>query len=58
MFFLNITLTGIGACLQAENSGGWVLTLWKEDHTVDMSYVPGIDSLEGEETCEEEDEEL
>jgi len=38
--------------------GGWVVTLWKEDHTVDMSYVPGIDSLEGEEACEEDEEEL
>jgi hypothetical protein len=38
--------------------GGWVVTLWKEDHTVNMSYVRGLDPLEGEEAYEDDEEEL
>jgi hypothetical protein len=38
--------------------GGWVVTLWKEDYTVNMNYVRGLDPLEGEEAYEDDEEEL
>lgn len=38
--------------------GGWVVTLWKEDHTVDMSYVPGLEPQEAEEVYVDDEEEL
>ncbi|WJH36830.1 hypothetical protein N6H14_14685 [Paenibacillus sp. CC-CFT747] len=46
-----------GSVYTSKRFNGWVVTLWKEDRSVDMSYIPCVDSLEhgSKDQCEEDD---